>query len=590
MQPPAPPDPVTAYALDVVAGRIVAGRLVRRACERHLSDLATGAERGLRWDAKAAQRAISFFGLLRHYKGEWGPRPGHPLGDPIRLEPWEQFVVGSAFGWKREDGSRRFRQVYLEVAKKQGKTLLAAGVALLLAFFDGEAGAEVYSIATKRDQAKIVWNDARAMRDRSPELAARISSFALSLADESTASFFRPLGRDSGEGEQGINPHGYVIDELHVIDDSDSIDNVETATAARRQPMGWKITTAGKKGAMVWESERADAVAVVEGRATDDSMLVLVYTLDGCPQHGSAQLGCAECDDPFDEANWPKSCPNLGVSVSIDFLRTRAAAARRSPGKLNAFLQLQMNVPVQQTVKALDITAWDRCDGRLVDPETGERESYWNWAERVVPAGAAGFGGLDLASVQDLSALVDAFPLEGGRVAIVSRFWCPEEGVGRRSRHDNVPYKDWVRDGYLTATPGNVTDYDWIQRDAEARAERNQIVETGHDRWNATQLATNMTAGGATMVVVPQTAAGLAPGWNELERLMLAGLLDHGGNPILRWMAGNVELERDSAGNPKPSKSKSSERIDGIVAADMAVGRMIVHQAQESAEPWVMIR
>ena len=568
MQPPAPPDPVTAYALDVVAGRVVTGQLVRKACERHLSDLATGAERGLRFDVAAARRAIAFFPLLAHYKGQWA-------GKPLRLEPWQQFAIGSAFGWKREDGTRRFRSVYLEVAKKNGKTILAAGVALLLAFFDGEPGAEVYAIATKRDQAKLVWGDAKQMVEKSPSLSARIRAFALSLADEATASFFRPLGRDSGEGEQGINPHGYVVDELHVIDDPDSIDNVETATAARAQPMGWKITTAGKRGAMVWEDERRDAIAVVEGRATDDSMLVLVYTLDGCAEHGSPSYGCSKCDDPFDEAVWPKGNPNLGVSVSPEFLRGRAAVARRSPGKLNAFLQLQLNVPTQQSVRAIDLEQWDRCDGRAEDPETGEREAYWEWAARVVPAGSVGVAGLDLASVQDLSALVDAFRLEGGRVALVSRFWCPEEGVARRARHDGVPYEDWVRDGYLEATPGNVTDYEFIREAARARAERDQIDETVYDRWNATQLATQMKDYGAEMVPVAQTTAGLGPGWNELERLVLSGMVDHGGNPVLRWMAGNVEVETDAAGNQKPSKAKSSERIDGIVAACMALGRLI---------------
>lgn len=570
MQPPEPPDPVTGYALDVLAGRVVAGDYVRKACERHLADLATGAQRGLRFDAAAARRAIAFFPLLSHYKGEWA-------GNPLKLEPWQMFAIGSAFGWKRADGTRRFRSVYLEVAKKNGKTMIAAGVALLLAFFDGEPGAEVYAIATKRDQAKLVWGDAKRMVEKSPSMSSRIQPFALSLADDSTASFFRPLGRDSGEGEQGINPHGFVVDELHVIDDPDSIDNVETATAARRQPMGWKITTAGKKGARVWEGERKDALAVVEGRATDDSMLVLVYTLD-------------EGDDPFDESVWPKGNPNLGVSVSLEFLRGRAAIARRSPGKLNAFLQLQLNVPTNQSVKALDIDQWDLCDGRQVDPETGELEDYWDWVERRVPEGAIGVGGMDLASVQDLSTIVDVFRLDDGKVAAVARFWCPEEGVARRSRVDGVPYQDWVRDGFLVATPGNVTDYDFIREAAKRRAERNQIDETGYDRWNATQLAVQMGQDGATMVVVPQTHAGLGPGWNELERLVLAGLLEHGGNPVLRWMAGNVEVETDGAGNQKPSKAKSSERIDGIVGLDMALGRLITRAEAQASEPWVVVR
>jgi phage terminase large subunit-like protein len=570
MQAPAPPDPVTGYALDVVAGRIVAGQLVRKACERHLADLATGHERGLRFDTAAAQRAVDFFPLLAHYKGEWA-------GQPIRLEGWEKFVIGSAFGWKRADGTRRFRHVYLEVAKKNGKTILAAGVALLLAFFDNEPGAEVYAIATKRDQAKLVWNDAKRMVGHSAALGRRIAAYALSLADERTASFFRPLGRDSGEGEQGINAHGGVVDELHVIDDRDSIDNIETAMAARRQPMLWKITTAGKKRASVWWEERSDAVAVVEGRATDDSMLVLVYTLD-------------EGDDPFDEAAWPKANPNLGVSVSLEFLREQAAKAKRSPSKLAGFLQLNLNVPTQQAVKAIDMDVWDAADGRIADEVTGELESYDEWVARVVAKGAVGYGGLDLASVQDLTADLDVFRSADGYVDVVCRFYCPEEGVERRSKHDGVPYSDWVRDGWLAATPGNVTDYEFVRAARIRDAEAHEIREIGADRWNATQLATQLQQDGATVVFVPQTHAGLGPGWREIERLLLEGKLRHGGHPVLRWMAGNVEVELDAAGNAKPSKAKSSERIDGMVALDMAIGRLIVHADEEEIEPWVMVR
>jgi phage terminase large subunit-like protein len=378
-QTPTPPvDAVTQYALDVVAGRTVAGVLIRKACERHLADLGNGHERGLRFDVHAAERAISFAPLLRHYKGEWGPLPGvRKLGLPIELEAWQKFVIGALFGWKRADGTRRFRQLYLEVAKKNGKTLLAAVIAILLAFFDGEPGAEVYAIATKRDQAKLVWNDAAQMVKKNPELLARLSVHALNISDDSTASFFRPLGRDSGEGEQGVNPHGAIVDELHVLEDRDSIDNIETATSARRQPVIVKITTAGVKRESIWAEERSDAVAVVEGRAFDDSKLVLVYSLD-------------EGDDPFDEKVWPKANPNLGISVKIDALREQAAVAKRSPGKVAAFLRFRMNVPTAVATRSLDIDEWDACAGleegrttttgrrgSLVPRGTGTRGSTW---------------------------------------------------------------------------------------------------------------------------------------------------------------------------------------------------------------------
>lgn len=546
MIPPPPPHAVTQYALDVVAGRIVAGVLIRKAAERHIRDLADGAERGLWFDPAAADHAIAFFPLLRHYKGEWGPRPGHPLGDPIVLEAWEKFLVGSAFGWKRADGTRRFRAVYVEIAKKNGKTLIAAGIGTLLAFFDGEPGAEVYAVASKRDQAKLVWNDALQMVKKNPDLAKRLETLALTITDLKTASFFRPLGRDS-DTDQGINPHAAIVDELHVLEDRDTVDNIETATSSRRQPMILKITTAGRKRESVWAEERADALSVLEGRATDDSMLVLIYTLD-------------EGDDPFDEKVWPKANPNLGVSVNLDTLRQQAEVAKRSPGKLAAFLRFRMNIPTAVSTKAIDLDEWDQCAD-----------------EPIVPAAATVYSGLDLASVKDLTALIVVHRDAEGWYNILCRFWCPEDGVEQRSRADGVPYADWVRDGFLVATPGNVTDYDFVEAEAKTLAETYTAAEIAYDRWNASQLVTNLTSDGATMIAVSQTHAGLSAGWRELEKAVLEHKVRHGGNPILRWMAGNVEVETDAAGNQKPSKAHSSERIDGVVGLTMAIGRWIAN-------------
>ena len=574
MQPPPPPDPITQYALDVVAGRFVTGKYVRKAAERHLADLATGAARGLRFDADEGMKAVRFFALLRHYKGDLGRvrTPDGGTGAFVELEAWQVFIVGSAFGWKRADGLRRFRRIYVEVAKKNGKTLLAAGLALLLAFFDGEPGAEVYSLATKEDQAKLSWNDGSQFVKKNPAISRRVRQVGKRLVNDATASFWMPLGRDSDTGDQGINPHAAIIDELHVLSDPDSIDNIETATAARSQWMIVKITTAGVRGAVVWEEERADAIAVVEGRATDDSMLVLIYTLD-------------EGDDPFDEAVWPKANPNLGVSVRVDTLREQAEIAKRSPGKLAAFLRFRMNVPTSVATRAIDIDLWDR----WIDPDgvTHRQDEY----QPEPPAGAGCYGGLDLASVRDLTALVlwfqatDRDPDTGAIVAlegwydILAWFWCPEEGIRDRSRRDGVPYEDWARDEYLIATPGNVTDYDWIEAKVGELGERFAIGEIGYDKWNATQLATHLMADGASMVAIPQTHAGLGPAWREWEKLIIEGKVRHGGHPVLRWMAGNVQVETDAAGNQKPSKRLSSERIDGMVAGDMGLGRWMAHGA-----------
>jgi phage terminase large subunit-like protein len=564
MEPPAPPDPITGYALDVVAGRIVAGKLIQKAAERHLSDLATGAERGLHFDAAAGMKAVQFFALLRHYKGDLG-KVNNGLGAFVVLEAWQIFIVGSAFGWKRADGLRRFRRIYIEVAKKNGKTLMAAGLALLLAFFDGEPGAEVYSLATKEDQAKLSWNDGAQFVKKNASLQNRIRQVGKRLVNVDTASFWTVLGRDSDTGDQGINPHGAVIDELHVIATPDTIDNVETATAARSQWMVIKITTAGVKGMTVWENERSDAVAVVEGRATDDTMFVAIYTLD-------------EGDDPFDEAVWPKANPNLGVSVMVEGLREAAELAKRSPAKMAPFLRYRMNIGTNVAQRAIDIDVWDR----WITPE-GLAVPQVDFIP-APPAGAGCFGGMDLASVRDLTALIlwfaatDADGQEmDGWFDLLAWFWCPEDGVRERSRRDGVPYADWVRDGYLIPTPGNVTDYNFIQAKIVELAELYTIGDIGYDKWNATQLAVNLTADGATMVAVPQTYAGLGPGWRELDKLLIQGRVRHGGHPILRWMAGNVQVETDPAGNQRPSKAHSSERIDGMVAMDMALTRWVAN-------------
>lgn len=276
-------------------------------------------------------------------------------------------------------------------------------------------------------------------------------------------------------------------------------------------------------------------------------MLALIYTLD-------------EGDDPFDEAVWPKSNPNLGVSVMLDTLREQAEKAKRSPAKLAPFLRFRMNVPTGVATRAIAIEEWDLSAG-----------------EPVIPDGSHIWAGLDLASVRDLTALILVHRDPEKVYHVECRFWCPEEGVQERSRRDGVPYADWVRDGYLTKTPGNVTDYAFVRQEIIDLAERWHIDEIGLDRWNATQLATDLMQDGATVLFVPQTMVGLGPAWRELDKLILEHRIRHGGNPILRWMAGNVEVETDAAGNQKPSKARSTERIDGMVALDMAIGRAIAH-------------
>lgn len=552
-------DPVTRYALDVLDGRIVAGRLARLACERHLDDIVRGPERGLTWDPGAAQVAIDFFGLLHHYEGR---------DDLIVLEAWQQFVVGSAFGWKRADGTRRFRTVYLECASKQGKSTLAAGVGLKLAFFDGEPGAKVYAAATKRDQAKFVWSAARAMVRKSPALLRRIRVGTGRLWQEGTNSIFAPLGRDS-DSDQGLNPNGAIIDELHVHDSRDLMDNIEKAASVRRQPQIWKITTAGNRRHGVYVDERRDAVAILERRVEDDSTFAIIYALDRVAD------GADRDDDPFDESVWTKANPNLGVSVGWDFLRERAAKAKRSPGALSAYLRYHMNLPGDESSKAIAIDVWDAA---TYGPDPDDPDGDPILIEPAIPAGAEIYVALDLASVRDLTAAAVVYREPGTDVFhAVMRFWCPEVGIDDRSRLDGVPYDQWVKDGWMIATPGNVTDYSFVRAFALELADGFDVREIAYDRWNATQLITDLQEDGAICIPISQTTAGLAAGWRDLERSILAAKLRHGAQPVLRWMAGNVEIETDASGNQKPSKAKSKERIDGMVALTMAIGRAIAN-------------
>jgi phage terminase large subunit-like protein len=533
---PAVPDRTTEYAHDVVAGRIVAGRLVHLACERHLRDLK---RKDLRWDRAEAERSIDFFPLLlRHYKGEWD-------GQPVELNGWQCFIVGSLFGWY-VGARRRFRKAFTEVGKKNGKTVLCAGVGLRRAFFDKEAGAEVYSAATKRDQARLVWNDAREMVRRSSALRARIRVFVSSLSDPGTASVFRPLGADT-DSEDGLNPSTVLVDEVHRHKDRQLIDWAAQSFGARLSPLLWQITTAGEEGESVWNDEHEYAERVLERTVEDDALFAYVANLD-------------DGDDPFDESVWIKANPNLGVSVSWEDMRQAALEAREKPSTLPTFLRLRLNVRSKATAAAFTMDRWDVCAKPI-----------------RAQAGAVCYGGLDLASVRDLTAFVLVFPQEDGEIDWMVRLWAPEEGVRERSQRDRAPYERWVEMGLLKVTQGGMTDFDVVREDIRELSREYQIEEIGFDPWNATQLATQLSHDGATMVSIPQGYAHLSAPSRLLEDLVAIGKLRHGGNRALRWMAGNLVWETDGAGNIRPSKKKSRERIDALAAGIMGISRYVAH-------------
>lgn len=497
------------------------------------------------FDEAAADRAVHFFErFLKHHKGKWA-------GAPFQLLDWQRDrVIRPLFGWKRRDGRRRFRTAYIEVPRKNGKSTLAAGIALYLLFADGEFGAEIYSAAADRDQAAIVFDTAKTMVEMSPALRKRCEIYKRSIVVPKTRSVYRVLSAEAYT-KHGINAHGIIFDELHAQPTRDLWDTLTTSTGAREQPLVVAITTAGyDRQSICWEQHEY-ARQVLEGVIDDPSFLAVVYAAD-------------EGDDWRDPKVWAKANPSLGVTVKLEYLRREAERAAQVPAYQNAFRRLHLNQWTQQETRWLDLAAWDACDGP-VDPKALEgRECY---------------AGLDLASVADVAALVLVFPPQGDELyQVLPFFWIPEENMMERSRRDRVPYDAWVRDGLIRATEGNVIDYRQIIADIEALGERFHIREIAFDRWGAFQVQQQLEGAGFTMVAFGQGFKSMSPPTKELLKLVLARKLAHGGHPVLRWMADNMVVDQDPAGNVKPNKAKSREKIDGMVALIMALDRAIRHQ------------
>lgn len=533
-----PDDPVTEFARATVR-RKGGARLVKLACARHLRDLK---RKDVHFDAAKAAWAIEFFSHLRHSKGA-------SAGKPFILEPWQAFIVGSLFGWRAAKGGlRRFRTAYVEVPRKNGKSTLSAGLALLLAFFDEEPGAEVFCAATKRDQARIVFEEAQRMVKASPSLKKRITSFVGNLHIVATAQKLQPLGADA-DSMDGLNIHGAIVDELHAHKTRAMVDVLETATGARAQPLIFYITTAGyDRHSVCWE-RHAHAERILETVIADDATFAFIAAAE-------------ERDDWRKPATWAKANPNLGVSVAVDDLERKVRRALEIPAEQNAFRRLHLNQWTEQEVRWLDVAAWDECGGPL------------DWlALREAMRGLECFLGMDLASSLDVSAVVAWFPGVG---VVLPWFWIPEAGMRQRVERDRVPYDQWTEQGAVFATPGEVTDQDEIQRFIiETISTTYQVREIAYDAWNATQLAVRLNGAGATCVSLAQTIGMMSESVKRIEELVIGRKLQHGGHPVLRWMASNCETHSDSYGNRKLKKPDRSEakRVDGMVALAMAVSR-----------------
>lgn len=480
---------------------------------------------------------------------------GPMAGQPFVLEPWQRELVRELFGRKLPDGRRQYNTLYLEVPRGNGKSTFAAGLALYLLTVGGERSGKIYGAAADKSQAAIVFETAVKMVEASPLLAKRIQPYRTKTMEfAETGSKYIVLSSEAYT-KHGLNPSGIIFDELHAQQNRELYDVLVTAMGKRAQPLMVLITTAGyDRNSICWEQHEY-ARKIIDGTVSDPTWLARIYA-------------AGEGDDWAQAATWSKANPNYGVSVREEFLQRECEKAMQSPAYQNTFRRLYLNQWTQQESRWIDMATWDACAGAL--PDLAGRKCY---------------GGLDLASTTDIAACVLAFPAasEGEPVHLVPFFWIPQDSMIERERRDRVPYSTWVRQGLVEATPGNVIDYAYIRARINALKALYDIGEIAYDPWNATQLSLQLQDDGIVMVEMRQGFASMTAPSKELLRLVLAKQIAHGGNPVLRWMADNVTARSDPAGNVKPDKGKSTNKIDGIVASIMALARATANASQQGS-------
>lgn len=497
-----------------------------------------------RYDEKKADHAVAFIQNLKHTKGKWD-------GKPFFLLPWQEQIVRDIFGIVNPEGKRQFRSAYIEIPKKNGKSELAAAIALYLLYGDGEASAEVYSCANDRSQASIVFDVAKRMVEKSPALMKRskIAAATKRIVNYRNAGFYQVLSAETGT-KHGLNISGLVFDEIHAQPNRKLYDVMTKGSGdAREQPLFFIITTAGTDKESICYELHTKALDIMNGRKIDHSFYPVIY-------------GLSDEDDWNDEANWYKANPSLGYTISIDRVRDAYRDALENPAEENVFKQLRLNIWTNSTVVWIPEHIYERGNLPINPAELEGRDCY---------------AGLDLSSTSDITALVLVFPprTENEKYIVLPFFWLPEETLELRCRRDHVLYDVWQRQGYILTTEGNVIHYGFIERFIERLGEKYHIIEIAYDRWNATQMVQNLEDMGFTMVPFGQGFKDMSPPSKELYKLLMEGNINHGGNPVLKWMAQNVVMRQDPAGNIKPDKERSVEKIDGIVALIMGLDRCI---------------
>jgi len=550
-------DAATRYALEVVDGKRVAGPHVRAQCARHLQDIKEGCKRGLVWDLAASEKAQAFFVDVLKLNG------GDYEGKPFVLLPWQQFVIGSLFGWHGADGYRRFRVAYVETAKGSGKSPLAAGVGMKGLVADNEPRAEIYSAATKKDQAMILFRDAVAMVDQSPELNKRLSKSGTgercwNLAYMAQGAFFRPISSD--DGQSGPRPHIGLIDELHEHKTNTVVEMMRAGTKSRRQAMIFMITNAGHSRLGPCWGYHEYGAKVAAGGVVDDAFFPFICSLD-------------EGDDPFaNEDCWLKANPSLQDAdlPGMKYIREQVVEAKGMPSK-------------EAIVRRLNFCQWTDAESPWISGEIwkGAQQDF-DWRDL---RGRRAVAGLDLSSTTDLTGMVFLVePIEAGEPwKLVPFAWLPDVELQRKADADRVPYIQWKAEGYLDTTPGRAISKRVILQKLSAMCDFFEIIAVGYDRWRIEDLMALANDDGISLPEMKPIGQGykdFSPAIETFERMLLNGEIAHTGHKVLDWCMSNAVIEQDGAENRKLSKDKASGRIDLAVAAVMAAG--LINQQYES--------
>jgi phage terminase large subunit-like protein len=496
------------------------------------------------YDKKKADFAVNFIECLCHTKGTWA-------GKKFELIDWQEQIIRDLFGAIKPNNYRQFTTAYVEIPKKMGKSELAAAVALLLTCGDGEQRAEVYGCAADRQQATIVFDVAADMVRMCPALSKRVKILTSQkrIVYLPTNSFYQVLSAEA-YSKHGFNIHGVVFDELHTQPNRKLYDVMTKGSGdARMQPLYFLITTAGTDTHSICYEVHQKAVDIIEGRKHDPTFYPVIY-------------GAENDEDWTDPKVWKKANPSLGITVGIDKVKAACESAKQNPGEENAFRQLRLNQWVKQSVRWMPMEKWDLCSGYFA-------------AEKLL--GRVCYGGLDLSSTTDITAFVLVFPpIENDeKYYILPFFWLPKDTLDLRVRRDHVPYDIWERQGFLQVTEGNVIHYDFIEKFIDDLGKKYRIMEIAFDRWNGIQMSQNLENLGFTMVQFGQNFKDMSPSTKELMKLTLERKIAHGGHPVLRWNMDNIFIRQDPAGNIKPDKQKSTEKIDGAVALIMALDRAL---------------